>query len=204
MLARPALHHRHLVAVGQPVGDTAALHDHTALAQLDCHALVEVAGRILAAERPDRDLAADAALLVAGDAVAHALALAIKLVAGLDLAEAPDCGVVVAAGAVVDVRQRAAAPAAAADRLLLLQRAMPLVHAPAQRRQRAALSAKPSSSALAARMKSIRSFISASMLGWRAKKRATSRQNASPIECSTRLVWATRSAALVSSLCARA
>src|SRR3954468_18639555 len=68
----------------------------------------------------------------------HALSFAEQIVAGLDLAEAPDRGPVVAADAVVDIRQRAALPAAAADRLLLLQRAMPVLHAPAQRRQRTA------------------------------------------------------------------
>src|SRR5262249_34267668 len=123
MLAGPALHHRGLVGIGQPVGDAPALHDHPALAQLDGHTLVDVAGRIFAGQRPDRDLALDAALLVARHAVTHALAFLEQVVAGLDLAEAPDRQLVVAAGAILDVRQRAARPAAAADRLLLLQRA---------------------------------------------------------------------------------
>ena len=77
----------------------------------------------------------DARGLVAGDAVVHALALAEQVVAGLDLAEAPDRLPVLAAGLVGDVGDRPARPAAAADRLLLAQRAMPLLHAPPQRRR---------------------------------------------------------------------
>jgi hypothetical protein len=48
----------------------------------------------------------------------------------------------VSAGLVVDVGLRAARPDAATDRLLLGERAMPLLHAPLQRRERAALERK--------------------------------------------------------------
>src|SRR5215471_159067 len=111
MLLSPALHHGELVGVRPPVGEAAALHDQAALAQLDRHAFVDVPARIFAGERPDRDLAADAALLVAGDAVMHALAFVEQVVAGLDLAETPDRRVVLAAGSIFDVRQGAARPA---------------------------------------------------------------------------------------------
>src|SRR5258706_7662045 len=139
VLARPALDHDQLVCMGRPVGEAAALHDDAALAQLDGHALVDVSERIFARERPDRDVAADALTLVAGDAMVLALSFGEEIVAGLDLAKAPDRRLVLAAGAVFDIRQGAARPAAAADRLLLLQGAMPVLHAPPQRRQRTAL-----------------------------------------------------------------
>src|SRR5262245_19843127 len=69
----------------------------------------------------------------------HALTFAEQLVAGLDLAEAPDCLPLLAAGLVVDVGDRPAGPAAAADRVVLAQRAVPFLLAPLERLEGAAL-----------------------------------------------------------------
>src|SRR5262245_57585335 len=104
MLARPSLDHRDLVAEGQPVGAAAALHDRAVAPHLDRHALVQLADGIFAGERPYRSLAADAQMLVGGNAVTHALAFAEEVVPGLDLAEAPDRLLVVAAGLISDIR----------------------------------------------------------------------------------------------------
>src|SRR5436309_9077014 len=78
-------------------------------------------------------------MLVARDAMMHALTLAEQLVAGLDLAKAPDCLLLLAAGLVIDIGDRPAGPAAAADRVVLAQRAMPFLAAALQRLQAAAL-----------------------------------------------------------------
>src|SRR5262245_22483950 len=117
VVVRPALHHGDLVAVRQAVGEAAALHDGAAAAHLDGDAAVDVTDREFRGQRPDRDVAAQAEVLVAGDAVVHALAFAEQLVAGLDLTEAPNRLAVLAAGLIVDVRNGTAGPGAAADRL---------------------------------------------------------------------------------------
>src|SRR6185295_6229552 len=142
VLAVPAPHHRDLVGMGLAGGEAAHLHDQAVAAHLDGDALVEVAERVFAGQRPDRDLAAHAQCLIARYAVMHALALAVEVVAGVDLSEAPDRGLRLAAGLVVDIAKRPARPAAAADRLRLGERPMPLLHAAAKRRKRAALERK--------------------------------------------------------------
>src|SRR5215468_6045800 len=112
VVARPALHHRDLVGIGQPVGEAAALHNGSVFAHLHNHAAVDAAEREFAAQRPDRDLALHAEALVGADAVMHALSLAEQLVAGLDLAQTPD-RLVLAAGRVFDIGDRPAGPDAA-------------------------------------------------------------------------------------------
>src|SRR5262245_8774696 len=82
-------------------------------------------------------------MLVARDTVMHALTLAEQLVAGLDLAEAPDCLPLLAAGFVVDIGNRPAGPAAAADSVVLAQCAMPFLAAALQRVRAAALERHP-------------------------------------------------------------
>src|SRR5262245_46620975 len=69
----------------------------------------------------------------------HALTFAEQLVAGLDLAKAPDGFLLFAAALVVDIGNWPAGPAAAADRVVLAQRAMPFFAAALQRLQAAAL-----------------------------------------------------------------
>src|SRR5690348_16077437 len=69
----------------------------------------------------------------------HALTFAEQFVPGLDLAEAPEGPLLLAAGLVVDVGDRPAGPAAAADSIVLMQRAMPFLAAALQRVQAAAL-----------------------------------------------------------------
>src|SRR4029077_1444635 len=71
-----------------------------------------------------------------------ALPLAEEFVAGPDLAEAPDRLSGVAAGLVSDIGLHATRPHAAADGVLLGERAMPLLLAPLQGRERAALERK--------------------------------------------------------------
>src|SRR5262249_21388604 len=88
---------------------------------------------------PDRNLVVHAEMLVARDTVMHALTLAEQLVAGLDLAQAPDCLLLLAAGFVVDVGNRSSSPAAAADRVMLAQRTMPFLAPAFQRMQGAAV-----------------------------------------------------------------
>src|SRR5215470_10826786 len=73
----------------------------------------------------------------------HALTFAEQLVASLDLTEAPDCLLLLAAGFVVDVGDWPAGPAAAADCVVLAQRTMPFLLAPLERLQGAALERYP-------------------------------------------------------------
>src|SRR5262245_25381784 len=72
----------------------------------------------------------------------HALAFAKKGVTRLDLPETPDRLLTIATGLIVDVGDGAARPGTTADHTLLVQCAMPLFHAPPQRRKRTAFERK--------------------------------------------------------------
>src|SRR5262245_50753805 len=132
MVVGPAPHHGGLVGVRQAVGETAALSDDAVGAHFERHGPVLEPEWKLASERPDRKAPTDAGVPVGGDAVAHPLAFAEQVAAGLDLTEAPDRPLLVTARLIRDVRDRMAGPGAPADLPLLAQCPMPLLHAAAK------------------------------------------------------------------------